>query len=336
MRTKIVYCIISNEQDIYLEQAWVSVYTLRRYHADAHVVLLVDRATEATLTGKRAGIKALVTEVVAVDVPEEYSAMQRSRFLKTNFRQFLSGDLLFIDSDTVICGPLDDVDRMTADIAAVPDSHRPHIASQPYGEEVKRKLKTLFDMEPEDDECYFNAGVLYVKDNALTRSFFADWHEAWKYTSLVKHHSFDQPAFYATNRKYGHIVQELHGSYNCQLCYSLSYLHSARILHFFNIDMPFMNSEVSPFYSREFYRRVKECGGISGEVKAILDDTSRWLQVSSHVISGSVKNFLWKPDVGILFRSYEQHTLLYKVVRRLCGLDYMFNNLKNKLLRRVQ
>ena len=99
MKTKIVYCIVSNDQDIYLEQAWVSIYTLKNYSPEAEVFLIVDKETESTLVGKRAGIKELVTEVIAVETPDSYNAMQRSRYLKTNFRQFIAGDLLFIDGD---------------------------------------------------------------------------------------------------------------------------------------------------------------------------------------------------------------------------------------------
>ena len=124
MKTKIVYCIVSNDEDIYLEQAWVSIYTLRRHNPDAEVILLVDKDTELTLIGKRSGIKELVAEVKAVETPVGYNAMQRSRYLKTNFRHFISGDLLFIDADTVIGGSLAGVDDIDAEIACVPDEHR--------------------------------------------------------------------------------------------------------------------------------------------------------------------------------------------------------------------
>ena len=111
MKTKIVYCIVSNDQDIYLEQAWVSIYTLKNYSPEAEVFLIVDKETESTLVGKRAGIKELITEVIAVETPDGYNAMQRSRYLKTNFRQFIAGDLLFIDADTVIGGSLEESTR---------------------------------------------------------------------------------------------------------------------------------------------------------------------------------------------------------------------------------
>lgn len=42
MRTKIVYVLVSSEKDIYLEQAWVSFYSLKHFNNDAHVVIVCD------------------------------------------------------------------------------------------------------------------------------------------------------------------------------------------------------------------------------------------------------------------------------------------------------
>ena len=145
MKTKIVYCIVSNDEDIYLEQAWESIYTLRRHNPEAKVILLVDKGTEATLTGKRGGIRELVTEVVAVDTPDGYNAMRRSRYLKTNFRQFIAGDLLFIDSDTVIGGSLAPIDDIEAEIACVPDAHEA-LSEYSQLDGLKMEIQSLFGM----------------------------------------------------------------------------------------------------------------------------------------------------------------------------------------------
>ena len=42
MRVKIVYVLISNKEDIYLEQLWLSLYTLRLYNKEAHVAVVMD------------------------------------------------------------------------------------------------------------------------------------------------------------------------------------------------------------------------------------------------------------------------------------------------------
>lgn len=41
MKTKIIYVLVSNENDCYLEQALVSIYSLRLYNPDANLLLLV-------------------------------------------------------------------------------------------------------------------------------------------------------------------------------------------------------------------------------------------------------------------------------------------------------
>lgn len=49
MKTKIIYVLVSNENDCYLEQALVSIYSLRLYNPDANLLLLVDEETSLSL-----------------------------------------------------------------------------------------------------------------------------------------------------------------------------------------------------------------------------------------------------------------------------------------------
>ena len=69
MKTKIVYVLVSDEKDLYLEQAWLSVYSLRLHNPTAYVVVLMDDNTERSLVGKRNKFCELVTEIKVVDVP---------------------------------------------------------------------------------------------------------------------------------------------------------------------------------------------------------------------------------------------------------------------------
>ena len=123
MHTKIVYAVTSDNSDIYLEQTYVSIYTLRKYHPDAYVVLVVDDVTNATLKDKRDYIMNVVTEKVVVIPPKEYTKVERSRYLKTTLRNQIDGDYLFIDSDTVITASLDEIDTFEDDVCCVIDYH---------------------------------------------------------------------------------------------------------------------------------------------------------------------------------------------------------------------
>lgn len=63
---------------------------------------------------------------------------------------------------------------------------------------------------------YFNAGILFVKNNALTRSFYKDWYNLWLKESQRYNYDFDQPSFNIINLKYD-VIQKLDDKFNCQL-----------------------------------------------------------------------------------------------------------------------
>lgn len=330
MKTKIVYCIVSNDKDIYLEQAWVSIYTLRKHNPDADVILLVDKGTESTLTGKRSGIKELVAEVKAVETPVGYNAMQRSRYLKTNFRHFISGDLLFIDADTVIGGSLAGVDDIDAEIACVPDEHRrfSDLLSIDY---AKKRISSGFGIQEYDSEFYFNSGVIYVKDTPRMHAFFADWYEAWKYSAFERNTPIDQPALFVANKKNGYLIKELPGFYNCLIACSLKYLYGGLILHFFSAPVNMTSSEISVFYDHSFFMKLKEYGCIAHEVKEILDDKSKWFNVQTNIIDTAHLVFLCSYVGNNIYKSYRENTLLYKMNERLCAYKFMIKNYTKQL-----
>ena len=330
MKTKIVYCIVSNDEDIYLEQAWVSIYTLRRHNPEAKVILLVDKGTEATLTGKRGGIRELVTEVVAVDTPDGYNAMQRSRYLKTNFRQFIAGDLLFIDADTVVGGSLAGIDNIEAEIACVPDGHRRFRELSGF-DIIRQRVCSTYGEMTFDDEFYFNSGVIYVKDTPRMRAFFADWYDIWKYSSFEKGLSLDQPALFMTNKKNGHIIRVLPGEFNCQIADSLKYFYGGLIIHFFNVSLPMLSSELSVFYDESFYRKIKEYGGVGHEVKETLDNKSRWFNVQTNIVDSSHFDFLSSYVGYNIYNSYRANTMLYKINERFCAYKYIIKNYTKQL-----
>ena len=122
MKTQIVYTLISSEKDYFLEELWVSLYSFRQFHPEATVNVLVDEPTRKYME-EFPKLCDMITNIVVVPVPEKYNAKQRSRVIKTTVRNVIDGAYLFIDTDTVICKPLNDIDHLECDIAAVPDGH---------------------------------------------------------------------------------------------------------------------------------------------------------------------------------------------------------------------
>lgn len=119
MKTKVVYVITSTEEDFYLEETLISVYSLKKKSPSIIIELVVDTKTDMTLTGKRATLLDYVDKKIVVNVPEKYNKVQTSRYLKTSVREYVDGDFLFVDSDTIITDSLEGIDHFNCDIGMV-------------------------------------------------------------------------------------------------------------------------------------------------------------------------------------------------------------------------
>lgn len=299
MKTKIVYVITSTPKDVYLEQTFLSVYSLVMHNPGAHVVLVTDNRTNETLVGERARILDYVAEKVVVDFEESVSNMKRSRFLKTTMRNRIEGDFLYIDGDTIINGPLDDIDHCTEQIGAVEDAHRPLAVH--YGKEkLERQSKELgFDFGQE--RYYFNGGVFFVKDNPTTREFFKRWHENWEH-SVAKGINLDMPALIKTDIEMGHLIGRIDGCWNCQLMYGFNYYTEAKIVHYFASRYTRSNGGyIYEFMNPAILDRIKETGEIDAELKEKLKRPLSCFSDNLELIGGA--------DVDIL------NTHVYKVVQ---------------------
>ena len=231
MRTKIVYILISDNSDFYFEQILVSTFSLRRYNPDVVVELVVDEDTNMTLVNNRAQIRNYVNSIVQVDVPKEYSKKQRSRFIKTNLRNLISGDFLFIDTDTIIRSSLNEIDNISYDVCATQEynclSHFTMNDKYMYDLAARVGLGKELVGEP-----YFNSGVIYAKDSSMAHLLYETWHSSWKET-MSKGLTTDQTPLCWANKKAGHVMSFLDDSWNCLIKLNgLENERDAKIIHY--------------------------------------------------------------------------------------------------------
>lgn len=319
MKTKIVYVVTSDESDIYLEQALLSAFSLRKHNPNACVELVVDQDTDATLTGKRGEILKYIDSKVVVNVPEEYNKVCRSRWLKTSLRQHVKGDLLFVDTDTIVTDNLEEIDCFTGDIGAVKDKHvligknRKKNTLRVYAErDGWRWSETL---------AYYNSGVMLVKDSALTHKFYQMWHNKWVEKEGKTGDYTDQSSLAATNESFQYPIKELSGEWNCQIIRNgIIYLANAKIMHYMIYEKahhPWF------FYNHDFLNEIKESGCISDKISKMVDEAKFAFDVPNMIISGkdlllfdsAVFKICKKRRYFSLFNSCA--TFLLKVTRKL-------------------
>lgn len=317
-----VYVLISSGNDLYYEQLLVSLYSLRLHNPDLNVVVLVDDVTECTLYGKRSKVRDLANDIKVIDVPEEYSPKERSRYIKTTLRSYLTGNLLFIDTDTVIADSIKDIENTDAEIACVLDYHAP-LSQQLDGKSIRQNVQSIFHEDVSDENIYYNSGVIWIKDTPGVRNLFDHWNQYWKVAAFEAGKCFDQPALMMANRKSGHIIKELDGSYNCQILTSLQYLSKAKILHFFN-NVWQGKEQLSPFFGRDLYEEIKRTGEISHGTKQLIADCKSAFLSPTYFTCKEQVEFMNDIVGRTCFSSYLQDNLTYRIIRLFCRLRYYF------------
>ena len=234
---KFVYVVTCDAQSYYAEQAYVSMYSLRKHNPGCHIVFATEAETLKTFTGNRARILELVDELITVDVPDEFSMVQRSRYIKTSIRQRVEGDFLYIDCDTVIMGSLADLDSVEDDVCAIriQDSYDWSEENSHYWLEIYNSKKGVPLGENYGVSEYYNGGVILAKDTEKARAFYDTWHKLWLEDSTKYKFNLDQCSLWRANRLNNNVIKEISGIYNCQIVcpiIALRYVYDCKVFHY--------------------------------------------------------------------------------------------------------
>ena len=307
MIPQIVYVLVANEKNLYLEEMWVSIFSLRRHHPEATVKVLVDMETKEYLS-RFPQLTSMIDETVVVQTPAGYNAKQRSRQIKTTIRNVLTGDYIFIDTDTVICKPLDGIVEDIAEmkdfrgIAAVREGHATmkDTLFPPTG-----TVKRIFDIDISQSPLMTNSGVMFVADIPFTHEFYKRWNENWKRSCFEKGNSQDQPSLYATDCQYGYVIRELSGIYNAQVAMSLKYYADAVILHWWHMDF-IEDQSYSPYFSLEIYQNLKKAGEITPQIEDLIINAKQSFVSPTMPVGKEHILFLFSPAGKIFNRIYKE------------------------------
>lgn len=226
---KYLYVLVSNESDFYYEQVLLSALSLREYNPCAFIVMLVDKDTANNLVGNRKKILEIIDELKVVDLGHLKDNKIKSRWLKTAMREYIDGDFLYIDCDTIITQALSIPENWTFDIGAVKHLHYSSLKNSPNYYSFTHNLEKCGIKYKSDD--YFNGGVLFVRDTEKSKQFFALWHHLYKSYWTQYGISVDQLSLYDANEKFGGIITELPGEWNWQIGFGLNNFVDAKIMH---------------------------------------------------------------------------------------------------------
>ena len=82
---------------------------------------------------------------------------------------------------------------------------------------------------------------------------------------------WDQPPLALVNEKYGYLINELPGEWNCQILrMALPYLHKAKIIHYFSSNGD--NKLVYTFGNKMIFHKIREHGVITEDIIKLVDN----------------------------------------------------------------
>ena len=321
MGLKYVYALISGEQDYYVEQTLISMYSLRRHNPDGHIVLVADNETIASLRGNRAQIKEYIDEYVAVTTPEEFTAAQKSRFIKTSLRQNVNGDFLYLDNDTIVTDSLDELNGNDNELGAVLDLHAPLQISKlgTLGGGEKGQVDSYLRATGKpfwNSDLYYNSGILLVRDTKATHKFFEDWHRIYLDDLRKFNLKLDQPSFAQANVLNNNLITDIDGAYNCQILFpgAAPYFLTPKIIHYF------ASSEGAfPLNKKICLEQIRN-EGISLNIQKIIENPQITFLETSHIIGED---------------EYEIYRMPMAMLGRKLARDFGFSNRIARFIYRV-
>ena len=263
---KFVYVVVGKATNIFVEQAWVSIWSLKHYNPKATICVVTDDETMVYIDAL-SEMKKLVDEFYTIHFGQDVLPMIRSRWLKTKMREIVRGDIIYIDSDTIITGDLSGLSEGYENIGMVLDMHVP-FSNHPYKKLVSKIYKKVYNTTPSNCDGYYNGGFMCSKDTQLSHVFFEKWHNNWL-ECRKKGITIDQISLLKTSISMPRAISPLSGIYNCQLSYSIQYLYEAKIMHYQRMDKR-IGSEISPFYDNDIYQRVRDDNHINLDVQKIV------------------------------------------------------------------
>lgn len=270
---KYVYVLTSTPKDLYYEQALMSVWSLRYRMPDANIIVLVDDKTFKSFEDeKRSELKKLA-EVKSIEFDDKVTNVERSRLIKTAIPDYVSGDFLYIDCDTIIADDLSDIEKAGCETGGILDGHC-YLDEHIHKNYFLARDKKLGFHGTQAEGFNFNGGIVFCRDTEAGHALFKMWNEVWKYSAYTKHDLHDQSALNEANYRTGLKMQQLPGEWNCQPSHGgLAFLKNAKIIHYYSSE--FSGKNYVPYYKladKELQNRIKESGKIPEDIIEMIKD----------------------------------------------------------------
>jgi lipopolysaccharide biosynthesis glycosyltransferase len=233
---KVVYVLVSQSRDIYEKMTIVSILSLKHFHDNCRVTVFVDESTLLKLKQSSSILLNISDEIISVNVPEG-TPTYKSRWIKTQIALFTDPPFLYLDSDTLIQGRLNELFIKCEGIYLAPNHALLDIKNQIF--EGDRLIIKAMNWSYNKD-IYYNGGIIFFNDAVLSKLVCRTWHDNWVSSVNETHKYRDQPSLNKTLLDANISVKILEIKYNAQIAGNFCAYKNALILHFYTVDFKFV------------------------------------------------------------------------------------------------
>lgn len=316
----VVYVLVCDAQNYFYEQFLISATSLRYRMKEVSITLLVEQSTNEYIKRVYPGVNEIVDNIVVYEIVDSYDMVARARILKTKMREIISGDFLYLDCDTVVCASLDEITKCKHSSAVIDNHMEVSYDINEFQGVVNRAKQFNFSVGYQNK--HFNSGVLWCKDDDVTRKFFALWHDVWMetYGRGVK---IDQLSLNEVNNRTKGVLNELDGTWNCQLRYGLPYLANAKIIHYFasNFDSKNIRNFAYQLSESAVYERIRNKGEIPEEIMEMIKSPRCVFEHAILIEVGSANYQVINSNIGALTRTlYRKKLGLFTCIDKFLGV----------------
>ena len=311
---KIVYVITSAGRDVYTAMTRVSAASLRMTNPGAQIVVACDTETDRAVRAAKDPLLGEVDEWRVFDPPRGNAAF-RNRFLKTSLRERVSGEYLFLDSDTIVRDDLTPVFQMPGDLAAAPNHSRENISGQIWEGDLATLAEMQWAIAP---NLYVNGGVMRVSDSDGAHRFYRLWHENWQASYRQLHKPNDQPALNAAIHESRIECARLPVRFNSQIGANPVTMRDAAIWHY-NSSLEWQNFS---HIDERIQQAVRSDPVDVVQLRNLMESQVLWTRpfwfvgAGAHMINGSVRDLVAAVESGpadaeALFRGMQKVDSVY-------------------------
>jgi hypothetical protein len=185
------YALATDGERDYPDMVMVSALSLRRIYPTSKITILTD---DDSLPGLGCALAHLAENGAQIRSVGQFSGTprMRSRFVKTQVRNVIDGDFLYLDADTVAIRNFDGLFACRAPLSAAIDRN----CVDPRGGFPAWVIPDFVRLGwRHPTRCYLNAGVVLWRDCEDARALGKLWHENWLHYSRSVDNPADQPSF---------------------------------------------------------------------------------------------------------------------------------------------